>query len=110
MPANSATTDTPEARRKISDLSRLTEEVLLLLLTENAELRSRVEAAEAEADRRHRETRERMDREAGEIRQVSEDRRFSTFVPVVYVVPSLFCYAFFCGEGRTTLFEATLFE
>ncbi len=70
MPTISATTDTPEARRKISDLSRLTEEVLLLLLTENAELRSRVEAAEAEADRRHRETRERMDREAGEIRQV----------------------------------------
>ncbi len=62
-------TDTPLARSKILDLSRLTEEVLLLLLTGQAELNQRLQQEKEERDKQAKDIKDKVDRENTEIRE-----------------------------------------
>ena len=64
----SATGRIPETREKIIDLSRRVEEVLLLLLSENEEIRQTLANEISDRERENKDLRHQLEKETGDLR------------------------------------------
>ena len=68
MVAFSAIGKIPETREKIVDLSRRVEEVLLLLLSENEDLRQTLAGEISDRERETKELKDQLEKETGDLR------------------------------------------